>query len=123
VAEGVDARAVLAEGRISALVLTEAQPFADQMSAGLTVPALSANPETALFLYESCPPALTGEAADWRATIAADLPPWQLAAAAGAEVGTEIALIPVGQAFAALSVQIDARKVPSIASIRDFFLR
>jgi hypothetical protein len=56
VAEGVDARAVLAEGRISALVLTEAQPFADQMSAGLTVPALSANPETALFLYESCPP-------------------------------------------------------------------
>jgi hypothetical protein len=46
-----------------------------------------------------------------------------LAAAAGTEVGTEIALIPVGQAFAALSVQIDARKVPSIASIRDFFLR
>ena len=128
-AEGVDARAALTEGLTRALVLTESQPIADQMSAGTTIPALAnfaraarnANPDTQLFLYESWP-AMTGDAARWRDRITADLPLWQLAAAsAGAEVGAEITLIPAGQAMALLSLEIEAGAVPGVTSIRDFF--
>ncbi len=69
-AGGVDARAVLAEGRTRALLLTEAQPMVDQMQAGLTIPAianfarsaLAANSDTQIYLYESWPP-LSGEVA------------------------------------------------------------
>ncbi len=128
-AKGVDARAALTEGLTRALVLTESQPIADQMSAGTTIPALTnfaraardANPDAKLFLYESWP-AMTGDAARWRDRIAADLPLWQLAAAsAGAEVGAEITLIPAGQAMALLSLDIEAGAVPGVTSIRDFF--
>ena len=128
-AEGVDARAALTEGLTRALVLTESQPIADQMSAGTTIPALAnfaraarnANPDTQLFLYESWP-AMTGDAARLRDSITADLPLWQLAAAsAGAEVGAEITLIPAGQAMALLSLEIEAGAVPGVTSIRDFF--
>ncbi len=127
-AEGVDARAVLAEGRTKTLVLTEAQPIADQMTAGTTVPALTrfaqaalaANPQTRLFLYESWPPYL-GDAANWRAAIAADLPQWQqVAAEAGAAAGTEIAIIPAGQAMSLLSREIDAGTVPGTKGMGDF---
>ncbi len=87
-AEGVDARAVLAEGRTGTLVLTESQPISDQMQAGTTIPALvdftsaamAANPDTRIFLYETWPP-LTADEPAWRAAIAADLPLWQTAVA------------------------------------------
>lgn len=127
-AEGVDARAVLAEGLTDALVLTEAQPIADQMAGGLTVPALVnfaraavlANPDTRLYLYETWPP-FTGDAAKWRAAIAADLPLWQTAiVSAAAQSGAPIGLIPAGQAMALLSQDIEAGRVPGVTSITEF---
>ena len=127
-AEGVDARATLALGTTDALILTEAQPIADQMAAGLTVPALADfaraaitdNPEIGIYLYETWPPH-RGDDALWRAAIAADLPLWQTAAQmAGQQVGAQISVIPAGQAMALLSTEVAAGTVPDATSIRDF---
>lgn len=127
--EGVDARAVLAAGNTDILVLTEAQPIADQMAAGLTIPAIAdfagaagaANPDTRVFVYESWP-AFAGDEAAWRAAIAADLPLWQgaIAGAEGQSAGA-IGLIPAGQAMVLLSQEVETGNVPGIATMRDFF--
>ncbi len=127
-AEGVNARTELALGLTRALVLTEAQPIADQMAAGLTVPALVnfaraailANPDTRIYLYETWPP-LAGSEPEWRAAIAADLPLWQTAImSAVAQSGAPIGLIPAGQAMAMLSQAIEAGEVPDATSMREF---
>ena len=127
-AEGTDARAALALGTTDALILTEAQPISDQMAAGLTVPALAdfaraaltANPDTRIYLYETWPPH-PGDDALWRAAIAADLPLWQSAAQiAGQQAGAPITIIPAGQAMALLSTEVAAGMVPGVTSINDF---
>ena len=127
-AEGIDARATLALGTTDALVLTEAQPIAEQMAAGLTLPALTdfaraaltANPDTRIYLYETWPPH-PGDDALWRSAIAADLPLWQSAAQiAGQQAGALITVIPAGQAMALLSTEVAAGTVPGATSIRDF---
>ncbi|MFE3836710.1 hypothetical protein [Pseudogemmobacter sonorensis] len=119
---GVDGRAALTSGRITDLVLTEAQPIADHVegmdSAGLVArwatAARAANPETRVWLYESWPPLGSGGAGEWRARIAADLPQWRAAAGEAARI------IPAGQAMAALSLALEAGEVPGLSSIDAF---
>ena len=124
---GFDARAGLAAGGVSDLVLTEAQPLADQIAHAGTADlvarwgaaAREASPGAKVWLYETWParPAANSaaDAAGWRAAVAADLPLWQQAAGTGAGV------IPAGQAFALLSERLEAGKVPGLDRLDQFF--
>lgn len=121
--EGVDARARLAEGTVTDLILTEAQPVADHVqwndTAGQVArwagAAREANPDTRVWLYETWPAFGAGGAAEWRAKIATDLPLWEGAA------GDQARIIPAGQAMAALSLALEAGEVPGLTSIAEFF--
>ena len=131
-AEGVDARAVLAAGGVNTLILTEAQPMAEQIKAGLTAPriadfatlARAGNPQVQVYLYETWGPLAEGEdPALWEARIAGDLVLWQQAAVdAVAAGGGAVGLIPAGQAMAALSKAASAGAVPGATSVRDFLV-
>ncbi|MGJ5620187.1 hypothetical protein [Sulfitobacter sp. MF3-043] len=142
-AEGVDARALLPEGGISHLILTEAVPLANhtrwsdtevyaQAFFGL---AVSANPATKVYLQETWHSrnSGTGVAVDddaqahvpWRARLDQDLPVWQgivTSVAAGNRTETaSITLIPAGQAMARLYDEIAADRVPGISDIGALF--
>lgn len=136
----IDARAFLTSTGTDVLVLTEAQPLAQQIDrndtagaiAGFARLARATSPETRVFLYETWPSLNSGtpQAADddpgratpWRERIAAELPLWQGAAhmAAGPGAGP-IDLIPAGQAMARLADEIEAGRVPGMSSITDAF--
>ncbi len=118
-----DARAALVADDVGALILTEAQPIADQVrdanSAELVArwagAAHAASPEAKVWLYETWPEIAGTDAAAWRAAIAADLPQWRMAA------GEVAAIIPAGQAFSLLSERIEAGGVPGIDSLGQMF--
>lgn len=131
-AEGVDARVVLPNGGYDIVVMTEAVPFADQVKWNDTAGyagrffdlATGTNPEAETWLYEVWPP-LGGDDGAWRAAVAADLPLWQEVVATvnsnHPEEATPMRLLPVGQALAYLSAQIEAGQVPGISATSDMF--
>ncbi|MES2665273.1 MAG: hypothetical protein V4712_04185 [Pseudomonadota bacterium] len=132
-AEGVDARAVLATGKVDALILTEAIPLAGHVQfndtagriaafAGL---AREANPDVRVYLYETwhslasgsgvAVPDDPGGGVPWRQRITDDLALWASVAGPGVQI------IPAGQAMGLLADEIAAGRVPGITSIRDMF--
>lgn len=132
-AEGIDARARLADHPADVLILTEAIPLAGHFKwsdttgyvARFAELARAANPGTQVFLFEGWPSRASGPGADtkddpeaalpWRARLMKDLPLWQDAAAQEAKV------IPVGQALGLLEDEILAGKVPEIANLDALF--
>lgn len=132
-AEGVDARARLAGGRVSALILTEAQPIAAQVqwndSAGLVARwaglAGQSNPDARVFVYETWPSLASapgvviegdpGAGTPWRQRLTDELPLWVGIA------GDGVGIIPAGQAMGALADAVAAGQVPGIDDIRDVF--
>ena len=139
-AEGIDARARLADRPADVLILTEAQPFAEHVKYSFTAQniakfaalAVEKNPDTRVYLYETWPSlnsapgaVIAGDpdaATPWRERLALDLPLWQgVAAEAGALSGHEVTLIPAGQAMGRLADAIRDGAVPGIASIQDMF--
>ncbi len=142
-AEGVDARAVLPDGGISHLILTEAIPLANhtqwsdtevyaQAFFGL---AVAANPNTQVYVQETWHSLKSGtggavendEGAEvaWRTRLDQDLPIWEgivASVAAGNRTETaNITLIPAGQAMARLYDEIAAGRVEGIDSINTLF--
>ncbi|MFZ1469527.1 MAG: hypothetical protein WAT09_11205 [Paracoccaceae bacterium] len=133
VAEGVDGRAELAAGQVTALILTEAVPLAGHLkwsdSAAMvsrwSAAALAGNPAAQVYVYETWPslnsgtdaavPDDPGAGVPWRQRIDQDLPLW-LAMAGDAQV------IPAGQAMGLLADEIAAGKVPGIKDIRELFV-
>ncbi len=139
-AEGIDARARLADRAADVLILTEAQPFAGHVTysftaanaAKFTALALESNPDTRVFLYETWPSLNSAPGAvidgdpeagtPWRERLALKLPLWQgVATEASALAGHDVALIPAGQAMGRLADAIRDGAVPGIASIQDMF--
>lgn len=121
-AEGVDARARLAERPANVLILTEAIPIAEHVKWSDTAGnvarfadlAREANPEVRVFLFEGWP--ARGEGGlPWREQLAQDLPLWQGAAGEGVKI------IPAGQALALLEDEIAAGAVPGIDSLDAMF--
>ena len=121
-AEGVDARARLAERPANVLILTEAIPIAEHVKWSDTAGnvarfadlAREANPEVRVFLFEGWPARSEG-GLPWREHLAQDLPLWQGAAGEGVEI------IPAGQALALLEDEIAAGAVPGIDSLDAMF--
>ena len=142
-AEGVDARAVLPDGGITHLVLTEAIPLANHVQWSDTEVyaqaffglAVAANPQAKVYIQETWHSLKsgTGEAVEyddkadipWRQRLAQDLPIWEGivdSIATGNRVGTaSIALIPAGQAMARLHDRIKAGEVPGMRDISALF--
>lgn len=127
-AEGIDGRAKLASGA-DVLILTEAQPIADQIAgsdtaaniARFTALAAKANPQVRVYLYETWP-ILADDPAAWKSAITADLPLWEAAAAQGAATaGHPVTLIPAGQAMALLADEIAAGTVPDLTTPQQVF--
>lgn len=132
-AEGVDGRASLALGDVTALILTEAQPVEGHVqwsdTAGLVArwaeAAHRADAETQVYLYEtwptlkSAPGAVVegdpGAALPWRQRIEAELPLWVQAA------GDQAQIIPAGQAMGRLADEIAAGTVPGLSDISQLF--
>ncbi|NTT84425.1 hypothetical protein [Tabrizicola fusiformis] len=123
-AEGVDARARLANRPADVLILTEAQPVSDprghagsaEAAARFATLAAKTNPEVRVFLYETWP--ARGEGADWlagwTAAIAADLPAWEGIAEMASAHGVPVAVIPAGQGMARLAAAMQAGQVPGL---------
>ena len=139
-ADGVNARARLAEGDISALVLTEAVPLTAHVEAGTAGDraadyaslAMARNPDARVFLTETWASLKSGPgtvidgdpgaATPWRDRLTADLPLWEaIAAETGAQAGGPVTLIPAGQAMGMLADAIAAGKVPGLTDIQDLF--
>lgn len=142
-AEGVDARAVLPEGGVSHLILTEAVPLENhtqfsetgvyaQAFAGL---ATAANPAVHIYVQETWHSLKSGSGervehdakADvpWRTRLDQDLPVWEsivaeVAAGARSDRAT-VTLIPAGQAMARLYDEISAGQVAGMADIAALF--
>ena len=140
-AEGIGARARLADHPADVLILTEAQPLAGHIKYSATAAnvakfaalAVESNPDTRVYVYETWPSLSSGPGVmvdgdpdagvAWRERLALDLPLWQgVASDASALAGHEVALIPAGQAMGQLSDAIRAGKVPGIATIQDMFV-
>lgn len=131
-AEGVDARAVLPTGDYGSVIVTEAIPLDAQIqwndSQGYAARyfdlALSANPNTQFYLYETWHEMGSSTQA-WRDQIATDLSKWQgildhvNATAPGN--APEALMVPAGQAMGNLHDAISAGQVPGLSSIRDLF--
>ena len=139
-AEGVDARARLADRGTDVLILTEAQPFAANFTwsdtaeniakfAGL---AVATNPDTRVYLYETWPSLKSapgaviagdeGAGIAWRERLALDLPLWQGAVTQAAALsGHKVELIPAGQAMGHLADEIGKGAVPGLTQIQDVF--
>lgn len=139
-AEGIDAVSRLQTQGADALILTEGQAFPPQVEWNDTVGRIAAfaglarekNPDTLVYLYETWPSLTTGTDAApadepnrtliWRERIAAEAPLWREVANRAAErIGGQIEIIPAGAAMARLSDEIDAGRVPGMASIQDAF--
>ncbi len=139
-AEGVDARALLADRGTDVLILTEAQPFANHVTwsdtaaqiAKFAALATETNPGTRIYVYETWPSLKSGPGVviegdagagiAWRERLALDLPLWQGVVTQAAEIsGDNINLIPAGQAMGRLADQIGKGAVPGLTSIQDVF--
>lgn len=129
-AEGVDARARLAQRPTDVLILTEAVPVAAQVEAADTAGhiaafamlAAEANPDVRIYVYEVWPSLNVGTDVPWREQLTQALPVWEGAvSAAAAKSGLDIRLIPAAQAMGRLADEIAAGKVPEIASIAEIF--
>jgi len=123
-AEGVDARAVLAQGGTDVLIITEAIPLQDHItwndSYGYALlwrnAAVSANPDARTYVYETWHSLSMGEDA-WRAQLTSDLPKWEAIAQAGQMTG----VIRAGQAMAEIYDAIKAGNAGSLTSITQLF--
>ncbi|KZX94662.1 hypothetical protein [Sulfitobacter sp. HI0023] len=142
-AEGVDARAVLPEGEVTHLILTEALPLANHVKWSETDVyaqafyglAVSANPDAQVYLQETWHSLRsgTGEPVEhddgagtpWRARLDADLPVWESIAqsvSAGRRDGAApVRIIPAGQGMALLHDRIAAGAVEGIDNIARLF--
>ena len=142
-AQGVNARAALQSGDYEVLVLTEALPLLNHVtwsdSSGAAANyynlAVSANPDTRVYLYETWHDLGSGTGADiayddndhipWRDRLDQDLKLWQRIVDDVNEQrpdgAPEMQLIPTGQAMGRLSDAIDAGEVPGLTSIQDVF--
>ena len=139
-AEGVDARALLADRGTDVLILTEAQPFAAsvkwsdtaQQIAKFATLAQETNPDTRIYLYETWPSLKSGPGVvidgdvsagiAWRERLALDLPLWQGVVAQATDLsGVQVALIPAGQAMGRLADEIGKGAVPGLTRIEDVF--
>lgn len=142
-AEGVDARAVLPEGDITHLILTEAIPLenhtkwseTDVYGQAFARLAISANPQAKIYVQETWHSLKSGTGADveyddkddipWRNRLDQDLPVWenivsQINAGTGA-TDAAVSLIPAGQAMARLYDEIAAKTVPGLTDISALF--
>ena len=139
-AEGVDARALLADQGTDVLILTEAQPFAANVIWSKTAEniakfaglAMETNPDTRVYLYETWPSLKSGPGVvidgdagagiAWRERLALDLPLWQGAVTDAAVLsGHPVELIPAGQAMGHLADEIVKGSVPGLTRIEDVF--
>jgi hypothetical protein len=142
-AQGVDARAVLPQGRHGVVVITESLPLATQMEWNDTVGyarrfhdlAVTSRPGTQVFLYETWhslnsgtgrpTPYDNGGDVPWRQRLMDDLPRWQSIVdgvnAARAPGQPEMRLLPAGQAMGRLADEIAAGRVPGLRDIRELF--
>ncbi|KIN61598.1 hypothetical protein Z945_2591 [Sulfitobacter noctilucae] len=142
-AEGVDARAVLPEGKISHLILTEAVPLdnhvrwseTDFYAQAFARLAITAYPQAQVYVQETWHSLKSGtgqeieydDKADipWRERLDQDLPVWEKIVAEVAAVNrsdtARVALIPAGQALARLHDEIVAGQVPGVEGIGAFF--
>lgn len=137
-AEGVDSRSLLPRGETDVLVLTEAGPLISHLewshsaenAARFAALAVTANPDTRVYLSEIWPALTSGSATPpdgdpagsvpWRDRITADLILWE-DLAVQASASTPVRLIPAGQAMGLLSDAIDAGEIPGLTSIRELF--
>ena len=142
-AEGVDARAILPQGGITHLILTEAIPLANhtkwsdtevyaQAFAGL---AFSANLDAHVYIQETWHSLKSGTGqtvehdegavTPWRQRLSDDLPAWEniVAQVAAGNRGADghVGLIPAGQAMARLYDEIAAERVPGLTDIQALF--
>ncbi|WP_425045856.1 hypothetical protein [Primorskyibacter sp. S87] len=140
-AEGTNARAVLPQGGINAVILTEAVPLAGNFEWNDTVTyatrfyelAVSSDPQTRVFLQETWHSLKSGTGVEvefdpggdvpWRDRLDQDLPVWQsiVDAVNSSASGPEMELLPAGQAMARLHDEIAAGTVPGLKDIRDVF--
>jgi hypothetical protein len=116
------------------VIITEAQPLADQIAVNDPVLyggnfydlAVGENPGCQVYLYEHWGSRTTaGSDALWRVGIDTDLPGWQSIANGinATRSGTpDILIIPGGQAMAALYDALAAAQVPGYTDIGDFFV-
>ncbi|MCE8534416.1 hypothetical protein KBY24_13575 [Ruegeria pomeroyi] len=142
-AEGVNAREVLPVGGYDVVILTEGIPLANQMQYNDSIGsarryydlALSANPDTRVFLQETWHDLRSGSGVDipydegddlpWRERIEADLPRWQSIVdgvnTTRPEGAPPMQLLPAGQAMLALTDAIAAGTVPGVDRIAQLF--
>ncbi|NNE52956.1 MAG: hypothetical protein HKN30_11210 [Sulfitobacter sp.] len=142
-AQGVDARALLPEGDITHLILTEAVPLENHLkwsetgiyAEAFASLALTANPETRVYVQETWHSLKSGtgerveydDKADvpWRTRLEEDLPRWEgivaEMAAQHPEARDQFALIPAGQALGHLHDEIAAGRVAGLSDIAALF--
>lgn len=130
-AKGDNAREVLAQGGVNAVILTEAIPLADQIkwndSAGFAgkfhALAIKENPKAQVFLQETWPQGAPGP--EWRAAIAAQAEDWQGLVddvnAARANGTLPMRLLPAGQAMLTLHKAIAAGEVAGLDGLAPLF--
>ncbi|WP_349367887.1 hypothetical protein [Salinarimonas sp.] len=135
-AEGVDSRALMAQGKTDVLIVTEAIPLQDQITYNDTYgharlfydAAIAGKPSARVFLYETWHDiAWAGGEAAWRERLDSDLIVWEAIVDhvnmnRGASGGEQMRLVPAGQAMARLHDEIAAGSVPGATTIRDFLL-
>lgn len=126
-AEGVDARARLAEGGVEALVLTEAQPVAGLVVADSAAKvadwaalAAAQAPGVKVWLYETWPARDTAPL-PWDRQVAEDLRVWEAIAAGASARGVPVGIIPAGQAMARLDRAMAAGQVPGLDGLDALF--
>lgn len=142
-AQGVDARAALAQGGHGTVVMTEAIPLVNHTTWNDTHGyatlwydlAISANPQAQVFLYETWHDLRSGTGAEvewddnahipWRERLDLDLPQWQGIVDhvndRRAPGDPAMRLLPAGQAMARLHDEIAAGTVPGLDGIEDVF--
>lgn len=125
-AEGVDGRARLAAGGVDALILTEAQPIAQQQDSAAQVArfaglAAASNPGIRVFLYETWPALKADPSVPWDVRVARDRPVWEGIVAGASAQGVPVALIPAGQAMLRLSRAMAAGEVPGLTALDQIF--
>ncbi len=130
-AKGDNAREVLAQGAVNAVILTEAIPLSDQIkwndSAGFAgkfhALAVEGNPQAQVFMQETWPQGAPG--AEWRAAIAGQAGDWQGIVedvnAARPEGSPKMRLLPAGQAMLTLHAAIEAGQMTGLDGLAPLF--
>ncbi|WP_349370300.1 hypothetical protein [Salinarimonas sp.] len=132
-AEGIDSRAVISQGDTDVLIITEAIPLQDQITWNDTYghaklfydAAIDAKASARVFLYETWHDIVwAGGEAAWRERLDTDLTVWEAIVDhvnTNRNAGSEMLVVPAGQAMARLYDEIAAETVPGATTIRDFF--